>query len=445
MKIWRNFEAEQIYKYYNERNNASKENDKTEEKKDEDINDEIEIKEEFNDECMKKIEKDIEIITLSDDKSESESISNISDSKSCSISLNSSSNSVNYEVYEPNEHTIESLVFKSQSLNYCISRSDVKPSKDLQCYWYSPAQHNHRCSIFDLSMNELFILSNNESYLNDTIMDWMMKYTFCSWSASFKEKVFIFSSFFWNTISKFQYPMKSKRKNKQLIVEQNLRKMKNHLKGRKYHSIFEKDFVIFPICTHSHWELVIVCYPNAMLQKNKEDGKCCSILILDSLNGKRKTSKIRVIQRWMNFEYHCMEKYEQNMENVKNENISIARKVTLKNCPSLCAQVPKQPNFVDCGVFALRNILQFGKQFGFENTSDLKMVNQCTEEWYSIEEGVEYRAEIKLIMDELIEDQRETLDKRRKRELKKKNKKRRKKQLLITRNKNKNRDEIIIV
>lgn len=119
--------------------------------------------------------------------------------------------------------------------------------------------------------------------------------------------------------------------------------------------IFEKDFLIFPICRENHWNAVIVCYPKEvrecdakLMSPDSNTGSrskpIAGIIFLDSLGCEKRilTSPIRYFLdlEWRtrstvikNFSYHNLEQYH--------------------------PRLPKQTNSHDCGIFMLAYLRAF--------------------------------------------------------------------------------------
>merc|ERR1712228_257719 len=241
------------------------------------------------------------------------------------------------------------------------------------------------------------------------------KYTYSSWPASFKKNVYIFTSFFWKKLIK----IKDKKDTNKETVKQLFRWTK-HIKN-----IFEKKYLIIPKCDNLHWELIIICFPGKVLKKyqneindddddedmvNDEDREqeAPCIAILDSMCGNRKHSEFKLIRKWLNLEAENRRKCE-SVNDKKEENegdddlVEFDEIFTAKTMTGYCVKVPRQPNSHDCGCFLLRNVLQFGYDEGFKDTSTKKGINLS--DWYEPSQGVEYRQIISKTLARLIQEQ----------------------------------------
>ena len=99
-----------------------------------------------------------------------------------------------------------------------------------------------------------------KAFLNDTIIDFYLK-----WLQNLKmktlnrERIHIFSTFFYKRLTMIQRKIRNKTCNKQSnSPEKRHERVKRWTKGV---NIFEKDFVIIPINQHSHWFVAVICFP----------------------------------------------------------------------------------------------------------------------------------------------------------------------------------------
>jgi ubiquitin-like-specific protease 1C/D len=120
-------------------------------------------------------------------------------------------------------------------------------------------------------------------------------------------------------------------------------------------NIFEKDFLIFPICQQEHWLAIIVCYPNEVRDcdghSTSPDSESSSrnkplpgIMILDSLGLKKPllTSEVRY---FLDFEWRTR--------------FTVIKDFFYHNLPQYHPKLPKQTNAYDCGIFMLAYLKAF--------------------------------------------------------------------------------------
>ena len=132
----------------------------------------------------------------------------------------------------------------------------------------------------------------HEQYLNDIIIDFYLNYL--------KEQVLppddrdgvhIFSTLFYACLN-------SDKRNREKIPARERR----HLAvagWTKSVNIFEKNLLVFPICTNSHWFLIVVVKPGLVgCPDEKNNNGEPSIIVFDSLGGSKGTS-VRLIREYL--------------------------------------------------------------------------------------------------------------------------------------------------
>ena len=125
-------------------------------------------------------------------------------------------------------------------------------------------------------------------------------------------------------------------------------------------NIFEKDYVFFPIHSHLHWSLVILCHPGEIgkVENLKEDSIILDkkpapyLLHLDSMAGGHKTSYVVTRLR----EYLAMEYHRQCGQSTRAGEVEKNGKLlqfSSDSLPHLRMKIPQQDNGCDCGLFLL--------------------------------------------------------------------------------------------
>lgn len=194
-----------------------------------------------------------------------------------------------------------------------------------------------------------------EQFLNDNIVDYYMKDIFSRLPEDLKNRCYFFNSQFYPLISSKHMERASLR-----IPSQQIR-------------IFEKDFIFIPICDHVHWTLCIVCFPrnSGVLGCGDETAR---IEYCDSL-GTINTSALSLIRNYLRLRW-----------NVENPNAG--PKVFIpRTIPEHLADLPKQSNNSDCGVYMLCYIEKF-----LETMPELPLV---IPDWFSAQDVLFKRYEIK--------------------------------------------------
>ncbi|KRT80658.1 Peptidase [Oryctes borbonicus] len=102
-----------------------------------------------------------------------------------------------------------------------------------------------------------------DQFLNDVIIDFYLKYLVLNLPEEKKEKVHVFSTFFYKRLT--TKPLKGSRRAHPLEADSSLTAaQKRHARVKNWTknvNLFEKDFIIIPINESCHWFLAIICFP----------------------------------------------------------------------------------------------------------------------------------------------------------------------------------------
>lgn len=181
--------------------------------------------------------------------------------------------------------------------------------------------------------------------LNDTVVEFYMAYLLDKLSAFRREKIHVFSTFFYNKIKKLSQQSEAK-------LNETVRRWDKHVK------LFDKDYLIIPICNACHWVLLIVCFPS--LAPAHDD----PIVINQNLDSKHAPRGLMIIFDSMGYKYmskfpepvriflHFRWSFEKPNEEMKNFRDPSAFRV-------INAKVPKQRNHYDCGIYLLNSFEKF--------------------------------------------------------------------------------------
>lgn len=228
-----------------------------------------------------------------------------------------------------------------------ISLSDGESTREFDLD-DSRLTYKHHNGTVELHKECLICLEPDE-YLNDTVVQFYLAYLLkevCP--PKTRSKVHIFDSIFYEQVEKiFQ---------DETIDYEKLAQIK-----RWYGDvdIFEKDFLIFPVCSGQHWFALVVCYPKSVTaisikkiiggDKNNDNDngrrkRIPGIIIMDSLNLKKRriTAKIR---DFLDYDWRC-------------RGLEIKR-FSYSDLKDYNAPFPKQRNAFDCGIYMLMYIQCF--------------------------------------------------------------------------------------
>lgn len=182
-------------------------------------------------------------------------------------------------------------------------------------------------------------------FLNDNVVSFFMRYHFDkNVNSEIKNRVHIFNSFFFPKIKSIR-----NKKSENVTYQCASRWLKDT-------KLFDKDFIIMPICELDHWVLVIICYPASECntdhcripdKKLKEP----AVLVLDSSRGHSPSVK-KILSQFLEYQWF--------------KETGSRRKFVINNAKSngirlLFPEVPQQRNHYDCGVFIINYFICFLK------------------------------------------------------------------------------------
>ncbi|KAA0186874.1 hypothetical protein HAZT_HAZT006776 [Hyalella azteca] len=143
-----------------------------------------------------------------------------------------------------------------------------QPSKTLLIYPPPPQKGGISITVDDYQVLE------EESFLNDVILDFYLKWLLHKLPEEQRNKVHLFSTFFYKRLT-----CKPKKMRRHHPVEDDPRLSaaeKRHARVKSWTKcvdIFDKDFIIIPINEHAHWFLAIICFPGLRAPVHFETGE----------------------------------------------------------------------------------------------------------------------------------------------------------------------------
>lgn len=96
-----------------------------------------------------------------------------------------------------------------------------------------------------------------DEFLNDTAIDYYLRYVQTKMRPEDAERCYFFNSFFYKKLSEKQAGVQGA-----ALAEKNYPKVKKWTRGV---DIFAKDYIFVPIHDHLHWSLLIICHPGKKL------------------------------------------------------------------------------------------------------------------------------------------------------------------------------------
>ena len=242
--------------------------------------------------------------------------------------------------------SFEALIVKVRKVQNEDSNVSIVPTMKL----FSWASSHGQCEIFSTSLCRL----EEGKKLDDNTVDFYILHSIKSLVEEDKrDDLHVFNSCFYAKIEKNLNPQTTRHWTKRT-------------------NIFEKNFVILPVCYNDHWILIVikVVFPEV------------SMTILDSANAERipRVHVERTVKRYLEEEW-CA-KYSSQQDLVfKGSRYPV---------------VPQQTNNVDCGVYLLKNFTDFLKSYPI---TELAWASWRPD--YAEEDVVELRREIRFLIQRL--------------------------------------------
>lgn len=224
-----------------------------------------------------------------------------------------------------------------------INLSDGESIKELESN-NSRLIYKHNNGTLEVHRESLKCLSADE-YLNDTVIQFYLAYLLkevCKEEVT--AKVHIFDSIFHAQLEKV---FKA-----ETVDEEKLLQIRKWYEGV---NIFDKQFLIFPVCSGQHWFALVACYPEAVRSigvdhsngrdpVNTSQRQIPGIIVMDSLNLKKRTVTAQV-RDFLDYEWRDRRKD--------------IKRFSYSDLKDYFAPLPKQKNAYDCGIFMLMYIKCF--------------------------------------------------------------------------------------
>ncbi|KAI9327912.1 hypothetical protein BDR26DRAFT_68515 [Obelidium mucronatum] len=198
-------------------------------------------------------------------------------------------------------------------------------------------------------------------FLNDTLIEFYIRYTTLTYNSDRLDDFHIFNTFFFQTLTTKDEGAKK------LVIDDTFKKLKRWT--RKF-DIFKKKFLIVPINERIHWYLAVIWNPGAILAK-EHDGKAAdSEIVLEDDDGSMIVENMADLERkTKDAEDKCTififdslaGKHPQVGKNLAAYLAAEAKdklnRSTIEETPRVIyAKVQDQNNFCDCGLFLLHYI-----------------------------------------------------------------------------------------
>eukprot|EP01018_Ginkgo_biloba_P015078 Gb_04525 [translate_table: standard] len=181
-----------------------------------------------------------------------------------------------------------------------------------------------------------------EAFINDTLIDFYIKYLQTKISQKQREACHFFNSFFFRKLADLD-----KAPGTSVVSREAFQRVR---KWTRKVDIFQKDYIFIPVNYCYHWSLIVICHPGEAVVEDDNYAKTPCILHMDSIKGTH-ADLAKLIQSYLWEEWQ-----ERHMDDGGSFDIAFER---FSNMPFISLEVPQQNNFCDCGLFLLHYVEMF--------------------------------------------------------------------------------------
>ncbi|KAL5847009.1 hypothetical protein ACOSQ3_010533 [Xanthoceras sorbifolium] len=235
-----------------------------------------------------------------------------------------------------------------------------------------------------------------ETFINDTIIDFYIKYLKNQIPPEEKLRFHFFNSFFFRKLADLD-------KDPSSISDGRAAFLRVHKWTRKV-DIFGKDYIFIPVNFNLHWSLIVICHPGEVSVFKEEDmdksEKVPCILHMDSIKGTHAGLK-NLVQSYLLEEWKVRHKDA-------SEDLS-SKFLTLR---FIQLELPQQENSFDCGLFLLHYLELFLAEapVNFSPFRLTKSFNFLNGDWFLPSEASLKRTLIEKLIYELLENRSRELN-----------------------------------
>ncbi|KAG8500399.1 hypothetical protein CXB51_004270 [Gossypium anomalum] len=245
-----------------------------------------------------------------------------------------------------------------------------------------------------------------ETFINDTIIDFYIKYLKNKIQPEEQHRFHFFNSFFFRKLADLDKGLSDECQAKSAF-------QRVHKWTRKV-DIFEKDYIFIPVNYSLHWSLIVICHPGEVAKlKGKLIMDCLSIfgcladdatenllkvpciLHMDSIRGSHRGLK-NLFQSYLSEEWK--QRHKEAADDVPSKFL---------NLQFVPLELPQQENSFDCGLFVLHYVERFLLQapIDFSPSKSTGSSNFLNVNWFPPAEASLKRCHIKKLIYEILEEQ----------------------------------------
>ncbi|KAJ7968305.1 putative Sentrin/sumo-specific protease [Quillaja saponaria] len=229
-----------------------------------------------------------------------------------------------------------------------------------------------------------------ETFINDTIIDFYIKYLQNKIQPGERNRFYFFNSFFFRKLADLDKDPSSASDGR--VAFQRVRRWTRKI------NVFEKDYIFIPVNYSLHWSLIVICHPGEMTcfkdEEIENSPRVPCILHMDSLKGSHSSLK-NVIQSYL-----CEEWKERHS---KTGNDDSSKFLDLRFVP---LELPQQENLFDCGLFLLHYLELFLEEapINFSPFKITQVSNFLSRNWFPPAEASLKRVCIQRLIYEILDD-----------------------------------------
>ncbi|WOG91558.1 hypothetical protein DCAR_0310807 [Daucus carota subsp. sativus] len=229
-----------------------------------------------------------------------------------------------------------------------------------------------------------------EIFVNDTIIDFYIKYLKNKIDPSERHRFHFFNSFFYPKLAELGKSLSSSVEGRAAF--RSVRRWTRKI------SLFEKDYIFVPVNFNYHWSLIVICHPGEVADFQDSDArktlKLPCILHMDSIRGSHSGLK-GLIQSYL---------WEEWKERQADSSEDIFLKFS--NMRFFSLELPQQQNLYDCGLFLLHYVELFleGHLVNFNPLKVSSFSNFLTANWFQPAEASLKRAYIQRLIYDMLDD-----------------------------------------
>ncbi|KAK4438099.1 putative ubiquitin-like-specific protease 2B [Sesamum alatum] len=237
-----------------------------------------------------------------------------------------------------------------------------------------------------ISRNDIELLQPR-TFINDTIIDFYIKYLLNKTKAEMQHRFHFFNTFFFRKLADMDQDLSRAWEGRDAFHR--VRKWTRNV------NLFEKDYIFIPVNFSLHWSLIVICHPGEVAKLRDKctahSSKVPCILHMDSIRGSHRGLE-NLIRSYLWEEW-------KERHNKQEEDISMK----FSNLDFVALQLPQQENSFDCGLFLLHYAELFLEQA--LNFSATKYIDYLNQDWFHpAEVSLRKRDHIRKVIHRIVED-----------------------------------------